>query len=80
MLFDPKEKEILKKVLDEMQKVSIFSGTFDAKHGSWEFMNGIASAMEFLAQQISDEYLYEFQEKFFGNFNKSIDKAEEDMV
>ena len=39
-MLNPKEKEVLQKVFAEMQQVPIFSGTFDAKHGSWEFMHG----------------------------------------
>ena len=67
----------MKEILDEMQKITVFNGTFDATNGSWEFMHGVACVMEYLAYQVSEEYFEEFQEKFWKNFEKSIDKAQE---
>lgn len=75
MLFEQNEKDVLKKVVDEMKQIGIFNGTFDAKNGSWEFMNGVATVMEYLAFQVSEEYLEKFQEEFSKNFQKSLDKA-----
>lgn len=79
-MLNEQEKATLMKILEEMQQIGIFSGTFDAKHGSWEFMHGVGTAMTYLAEQISEEYRYNFEEKFFGNFNKSVDKAEEGLL
>lgn len=75
MLFEQNEKDVLKKVVDEMKQIGIFIGEFDAKHGSWEFMNGVSTVMEYLAGQVSDEYLEEFEKEFSKNFQKSLDKA-----
>lgn len=73
-----RRKEEIEDLLEEMKQIGIFNGTFDAKNGSWEFMHGVGCVMEYLAAQVSDEYLYNFQEEFYGNFNKSVDKAEEE--
>jgi hypothetical protein len=65
----------LEELLNEMQHIGIFNGTFDAKHGSWEFMHGVAAVMEYLAYEISEDYGDEFQEKFWKNYRRSLDKA-----
>ena len=65
----------LEELLNEMQCIGVFNGTFDAKHGSWEFMHGVAAVMEYLAYEISEDYGDEFQEKFWENFQRSLDKA-----
>lgn len=70
-----RRKEELEDLLEEMKQISIFNGTLDAKNGSWEFMNGVATVMEYLAGQVSEEYLEKFQKEFFKNFQKSLDKA-----
>ena len=69
-----KEKEI-KKLLEEMKKVDIFIGKFDAENGSWEFMSGVSCVMEYLAREVSHEYFLEFNKEFTKNFMESIDKA-----
>ena len=69
------KEKTLKEILDEMKQIGIFNGTFDAKNGSWEFMHGVAYVMEYLAYQVSEEYGEKFNEEFFKNMQKSIDKA-----
>lgn len=69
------KEKTLKEILDEMQEIGIFNGTFDAKNGSWEFMHGVACVMEYLAYQVSEDYGEKFSEEFFKNMEKSIDKA-----
>jgi hypothetical protein len=76
-MLNPNEKEVLQKVFAEMQQVPIFSGVFDAKNGSWEFMHGVACVMEYLAQEISEECYEDFDKKFAINFQKSLDKAKD---
>ena len=71
------KEKTLQEILNEMQEISIFNGTFDAVNGSWEFMHGVACVMEYLTNQISEECYQEFQEKFWKNFSNSIDKAKE---
>lgn len=67
----------LEELLNEMKQIGIFNGTFDAKNGSWEFMHGVACVMEYLAYQVSEEYLEKFSEEFYKNMEKSIDKAKQ---
>lgn len=71
------KQKTLKEVLEEMKQIGIFNGTFDAKHGSWEFMHGVACVMAYLAEQVSEEYAIEFNEEFTNNFVISVDKANE---
>ena len=70
-----RRKEEIEDLLEEMKRVNIFNGTFDAKNGSWEFMHGVACVMEYLACQVSEEYGEKFSEEFFKNMEKSIDKT-----
>lgn len=67
----------LEELLNEMRQIGIFNGTFDAKNGSWEFMHGVACVMEYLAYQVSEEYLENFSKEFSENMQKSIDKAKQ---
>mgnify|MGYP006923196963 CR=1 FL=1 len=67
----------LEELLNEMRQIGIFNGTFDAKHGSWEFMHGVACVMEYLAYQVSEECGENFSKEFFKNMEKSIDKAKQ---
>lgn len=69
------KEEVLKELLEEMKQIGIFNGKFDAKNGSWEFMNGVGTVMEYLAYKVSDEYGEEFEHEFSKNFAKSLDKA-----
>lgn len=71
------KEKTLKEIVNEMQEIGIFNGTFDAVNGSWEFMHGVACVMEYLTSQVSEECYQEFQEKFWKNFSKSVDKAKE---
>jgi hypothetical protein len=67
----------MKKLLEEMKQVGIFVGKFDAKNGSWEFMNGVSCVMDYLAREVSYEYFLEFRKEFMKNFMESVDKARE---
>ena len=67
----------LRELIEEMKKIDIIRGKFDAVHGSWEFMHGVAAVMENLASRVSDEYLREFQDEFWKNFNESTKATEE---
>lgn len=70
------EKE-MRALLEEMKQVGIFVGKFDAVNGSWEFMNGVACVMDYLAREVSYEYFLEFRKEFMKNFMESVDKARE---
>ncbi len=68
----------MEKLLNEMRQIGIFNGHFDAKNGSWEFMNGVLCVMEYLANEVSREYCEEFREEFIKNFRESVDKARQE--
>lgn len=65
------EKQILKKVIDDMKNCGLFYGNYDARHGDPHFMYGINTVMEYLAYQVSEEYGEEFCEMFLENMIKS---------
>lgn len=52
----------------------LFQGVFDAKNGKKSFMYGISTVMEFIAYEVGEKELENFQDIFFENFQKSIDK------
>lgn len=66
------EREILKKIVENMRKCGLFAGKFDAKNGNVNFMYGIETVMEYLTGLISEEYYYEFEKEFMTNFEKSL--------
>lgn len=55
--------------------IGLFLGTFDAKNGNQDFMYGIFTLMEFIAYECSEMDYEDFQEIWFENFQKSLDKA-----
>ena len=66
------EREVLKKIIEEMQKCGLFAGKFDAKNGNVDFMYGIETVMEYLTSLISDEYHDEYEKEFINNFERSL--------
>lgn len=53
------EKATLKNIIEELEKISIFTGKYDASATNsnlQSFMYGIATVMECLAYMVSDEY------------------------
>lgn len=66
------EREILKKIVENMRKCGLFAGKFDAKNGNVHFMYGINTVMEYLTSLISEEYQGEFDKEFMTNFEKSL--------
>lgn len=71
VILSKKEKKVIKKVIDEMSKCGLFCGEYDAKNGDAKFMYGIATAMEYFAYLISEDYGKEFEKIFFKNLAKS---------
>lgn len=55
--------------------IGLFLGRFDAKNGKHEFMYGINTLMEFIALECSEADYEDFQNIWFENFQKSIDKV-----
>lgn len=66
------EREILKKIVENMRKCDLFAGKFDAKNGNVHFMYGIETVMEYLTLLISDEYHDEVDKEFMENFERSL--------
>ena len=66
------EREVLKKIIEEMRKCGLFAGKFDAKNGNVNFMYGIETVMEYLTMLISDKYHDEYEKEFINNFERSL--------
>lgn len=60
------EKDTLKNIINNID-YGILIGQYDAKNGSREFMNGIATAMEFFAYSVSEDFGSNFERNFFKN-------------
>lgn len=54
--------------------VGLFTGSFDSKNGNKNFMHGIHTVMEFIAYKASEQDYDDFEEIWYKNFTKSIDK------
>lgn len=65
-------KETWAEVLKELRKVNMFNGIYDAKNGKDEFMYGISTVMEFIANQAGDE---SFEDEFLENMSKSKERS-----
>ena len=68
-------EEVIKDCINKIQKESkLFQGCYDAKHGSYQFMLGIASVLERLAFEVSEDYCKEVIEEFYQNIEYSMVK------
>lgn len=54
---------------------SLFTGKYDAKNGSKEFMHGVSAVMEYLAYSVSDKKGTEFSNLFIKNMIESEKKV-----
>ena len=54
--------------------VGLFTGNFDSKNGNKNFMYGICTVMEFIAYNASEQDYDDFEEIWYKNFTKSLDK------
>lgn len=72
------EKATLKNFFDDniIEANNFFIGKYDAYHGSESFMNGIETALSYVASFISDEYCYDFEKNFFENMIASENEAD----
>lgn len=59
---------------DILEKGGLFTGNFDSKNGSKNFMYGICTVMEFIAYNASEQDYNDFGEIWLENFTKSLDK------
>ena len=74
------EKEMLKNIIEEMRECGMLEGRYDAKNGNSEFMYGILTVMECLAQRVSDEYGDNFSDAFIQNLTISEQKGQRYQV
>ena len=58
-------------VLDELCKIGLFTGKYDAKHGSDDFMYGVFAVMSCISEKVSDEEYESFCEVFGENIAAS---------
>lgn len=70
--------EAFKIVFDELQKMNMFKGIYDARNGNTYFMYGIATVMEFVAYSIDDATGDNFSETFYRNMDESEREKEEE--
>lgn len=54
---------------------NIFTGNYDAKNGSEQYMYGVSTVMEWIAYKVNEETGNDFSDLFTKNLIKSIDKA-----
>lgn len=54
----------------------LFTGRYDAKNGSKQYMHGVSSVMEYIAYRVGEDCLDAFNEHFVNNLIKSEEKAE----
>lgn len=73
-LYRSKSKEF-KVVFEELKKIPMFRGIYDAKNGDIAFMNGIWTVMEVISDHISDKVHDEFEKEFIDNLTVSEMKA-----
>lgn len=53
----------------------LFRGIYDARNGKEDYMYGISTVMEYIANQVSEQTCEEFQEMFYDNMRESEWKA-----
>ena len=75
---DMKKIEAYTIVYNELVRVGLFSGTYDAVHGSRSYMNGVATVMEQIAMRAGVEK--EYEELFMKNLVRSEQKIEGNPV
>ena len=66
--------EAYKIVFEDLSKVNLFMGNYDAKNSNETFMYGISTVMEMIATQVSDDCLMDYLNKFDANIIKSQSK------
>ena len=61
------EQNAWKVVYDELMKVGLFRGNYDARNGGDQYMHGIWTVMENIAYHVSEECADNFVETFATN-------------
>lgn len=67
--------EAFKIVYDELKKVPMFTGKYDAINGNEDFMFGICTVMEYIAYEVNEPTYEEFSTMWVGNVLDSFAKA-----
>lgn len=73
-------KEAYEIVYKELSKCGLLMGRYNAKYGSENFMNGIATVMGAIADGADPDnqtFLEQYEITFANNIKESIDKAKE---
>lgn len=72
------KQEAFKIVLEDLTKCGcgLFVGQYDATNGNDKFMYGISTVMEYIAYKAGKKEYEKFQDTFFENMEKSVDKAQ----
>lgn len=66
------KKQAYQIVFDDLMKIDLFRGRYDAKHGASEhYMYGISTVMEAIAYRVSEETGDAFSDMFIANMIKS---------
>ena len=74
--YDEIDKSVAyKMVFKDLNNVNMFKGIYDAKNGKSDFMDGICTVMEFIANGISEECHASFTDMFTQNMVRSEEKA-----
>lgn len=69
------KKKAYEIVLNDLKKIGLFCGRYDASHGKVDYMYGISSVMECVAYNINDEVGDNFSNEFIKNMILSEEKA-----
>lgn len=70
------KSEAYKTVFDDLIKCDMFKGIYDAKHGTDSFMYGVATVMENIAINVSEDCYEKFDDEFMENMTESQKRAE----
>lgn len=62
-------------VFDELDKVDMFKGKYDARHGSDEFMSGVHAVMKAIAFGVSEDLGWQYEDIFLANWLGSKERA-----
>lgn len=68
------KREAFEIVYNELIKNPMFQGNYDAKHGNENFMYGICTVMEVIANNISEEKYDEYSTLWVNNMTKSEER------
>lgn len=63
-------------VFNDLMQNPMFTGKYDAAHGSQAFMHGISTLMENIAWNVSQDCYEDFQAVFSKNMAESLEKAD----